>query len=149
LPMICKLFMSADPALKRAGSIRNGFPPGPCGQINKHPPIGAGRELFFVNINPRSTNNPAMEWGMESIANFREFACNRYKESPYIPDSESFYRLHAEICGTIFGQTPIEEIAVVHELYLCAWPQQQRRPLATAQAEPRRRLRELPLSSSL
>jgi hypothetical protein len=47
----------------------------------KHPPIGQGRELFFVNINPRSTTNAPMNWAMESLENFQKFSSNRYKET--------------------------------------------------------------------
>lgn len=96
--------------------------------INKHPPIGRGRELFFVNINPRSTDNAPMEWAMEDLLQFREFSCNRYRKAVYIPGNEPFYNLHAEITQYIFGPLPIEQNATIHELYLCASPNQSSLP---------------------
>jgi hypothetical protein len=98
------------------------------GLPKKHPPIGRGRDLFFVNINPRSTGNPAMNWAMKSNANFRQFADNRYEDRVYIPDSEAFYDIHAAICEGIFPGRPFEEVAIVHELYLCASPNKGRLP---------------------
>jgi hypothetical protein len=92
--------------------------------INKHPPIGRGRELFFVNINPRSTDNAPMEWAMEDLAQFREFSRNRYRRAVYIPGNETFYDLHAEITKGIFGPLPIEQNSTIHELYLCAFRNQ-------------------------
>jgi len=96
--------------------------------INKHPPIGRGRELFFVNINPRSTDNAPMEWAMENLVQFRKFSCNRYRRAVYIPGNERFYNLHAEISRGIFGPLPIEQNATIHELYLCASPNQSALP---------------------
>jgi len=98
------------------------FRPADNGLLKKHPPIGFGRHLFFVNINPRSTNNDAMEWAMQSIDNFKRFAANRHENCTYIPDSEDFYKIHAAICNSIFPSRPVEEVAIFHELYLCASP---------------------------
>jgi hypothetical protein len=98
------------------------FSPADNGLLKKHPPIGFGRHLFFVNINPRSTNNAAMEWAMQNIDNFKRFAANRHENHAYIPGSEEFYRIHAAICNSIFPGRPVEEVAIVHELYLCASP---------------------------
>jgi hypothetical protein len=98
------------------------FQPADNGLLKKHPPIGFGRHLFFVNINPRSTNNPAMEWAMRNIDNFERFAANRHENHPYIPGSEDFYKIHAAICNFTFPGRPVEEVAIVHELYLCASP---------------------------
>jgi hypothetical protein len=104
------------------------FSTGPRTLINKHPPIGRGRELFFVNINPRSTDNAPMEWAMEDLVHFRQFSRNRYQRGVYIPGNEPFYNLHAQICSGIFGHVPIEQIATIHELYLCASPNQRALP---------------------
>jgi len=96
--------------------------------LKKHPPIGCGRDLFFVNINPRSSKNAPMEWAMASIENFKRFAENRYRDESYIPAWEGFYRLHNEISHAIFPGGSIEDVAVVHELYLCASPSSQGLP---------------------
>ena len=98
------------------------FQPADNGLLKKHPPIGLGRQLFFVNINPRSTNNAAMEWAMQNIENFKRFAANRHENRVYIPGSEDFYKIHAAICNWIFPGKPVEEVAIIHELYLCASP---------------------------
>ena len=93
------------------------------GYYRKHPPIGRGLELFFININPRSTNNPPMDWAMESLQNFQKFASNRYREKRYIPTyGERFYDIHHRICEAIFPGRAFEDTAIVHELYLCATP---------------------------
>jgi hypothetical protein len=88
----------------------------------KHPPIGQGGELFFVNINPRSTQNVPMGWAMESLEHFQQFSRNRYKETYYIPSCENFYDIHYRISKAIFPVRSFEEVAIVHELYLCATP---------------------------
>jgi len=88
------------------------FQPSDNGLLKKHPPIGFGRRLFFVNINPRSTNNIAMEWAMESIDNFKQFAANRRQNHVCIPGSEDFYNIHAAICNSIFSGMPVEEVAI-------------------------------------
>jgi len=98
------------------------FQPTKDGLLKKHPPIGFGNEVFFININPRSTNNPAMEWAMQDAENFASFASNRHRDRAYIPGSENFYNVHAAICAAIFPGRPFEEVAIVHELYLCASP---------------------------
>jgi hypothetical protein len=101
--------------------FKRGFMPAPKNNYYaKHPPIGCGRQLFFVNINPRSTSNEPMDWAMESLENFEEFSTNRYKDEVYIPTNEEFYEIHHSICKAIFPKNAFEDVAIVHELYLCA-----------------------------
>jgi hypothetical protein len=63
-----------------------------------------------------------MEWAMQDPVNFRQFAGNRHQGRVYIPGSENFYGIHAAICAAIFPGRPVEEVAIVHELYLRASP---------------------------
>jgi hypothetical protein len=90
------------------------------GLYKKHPPIGNGRKIVFVNINPRLTRNESMEWAMRNEVSFRELSRNRFKGLTYIPGIESFYNIHERIAAAIAPGAPFEKTATIWELYLCA-----------------------------
>jgi hypothetical protein len=99
--------------------------PKPYDYYQKYPPIGRGRKLFFVSTNPRrsETNAQILDWAMESLDNFQELSRNRYNCAFYT-DTEAFYKIHHRICEAIFPGRRLEDVAIVHELYLCATPKE-------------------------
>ena len=92
----------------------------------------AGRaKLLFVALCPRLGKNYVLDWANESADRFVTLSGNRdqhgraYVESYAANDgkeSEEFYRPYVEIAEGAYPGSAFEEVAAVTDLYLCAYP---------------------------
>jgi|ERR1017187_701447 hypothetical protein len=125
---------SCRACITRQERFAKGFALRPSQVPKKFPAtIGAAGQakLLFVALCPRLGRNYVLDWANESADRFASLSENRdqhgraYVESYAANDGkewEDFYRPYVEIAKAVYPGNAFEEVAAVTDLYLCAYP---------------------------